>query len=371
MKKLVIVVIMLMALLAGMATALFYSPGMLDELIADNHPASSTQQPSEETGWNLLRYWSDNINLPGKLSGPSSDVKELALAITAGCEDDYNKMVAIYDWVTENIAYDLEKARDISAYGSGADYVLEKGRGVCHDYAQLTRELLLSVDIEATYEKGEVINSSGETELHAWNQAYIDNRWYALDTTWGAGFIFEENALFIQKPRRLYLTTVEELGRLHHNPDYKQEQEQEYMRLKALDQTAVELPEYEKEIIQIFNSYRFEKELPLLAEELRLNDLARTYAGIFAEMIAEGSEFTLEDLSEELSARATGLNIKSAAMHVMVKWFAHPEINGQVYDKIITEHADELNQFKWEGLTSGAVGKGDLIVFVFILTDYH
>ncbi len=371
MKKLIIVVMMLLALFAGMATALFYSPGMRDVLITDTHPASSAQQPSEETGWNLLRYWSDNINLPGKLSGPSSNVKELALTITACCDDDYNKMVAIYDWVTENIAYDLEKARDISAYGSGADYVLEKRRGVCHDYAQLTKELLLSVDIEATYEKGEVINSSGETELHAWNQAYIDNRWYALDTTWGAGFIFAENALFVQKPRRLYLTTIEELGRLHHNPDYKQKQEQEYMRLKALDQPVVEMPEYEKEIIQVFNSYRFEKELPLLTEELRLNELARTYAGIFTEMIAEDNEFTLEDLSEELSTRAAGLNIKSAAMHVMVKWFTHPEINGQVYDKIIVEHSNELDQVKWEGLSVGAVGKGDLIVFIFILIDYH
>jgi hypothetical protein len=55
----------------------------------------------------------------------------------------------------------------------------------------------------------------------------------------------------------------------------------------------------------------------------------------------------------------------------MVKWFTHPGINDQVYDKIIAEHSNELDQAKWEGLSLGAVGKGDLIVFIFILIDYH
>lgn len=371
MKKLIIAIILLIAMLAGMAAALIITPGMLDTFFTDTYPASVNQQLPEERGWNLLKYWSDSITLPVKLSGPSSTVKELANAITTGIDDDYSKMVAIYDWVTENIAYDLEKAENIAAYGSGADYVLEKRRGICHDYALLTQELLLSVDIEATYEKGEVINAKGEEELHAWNLAYIDNRWYALDTTWGAGFIFEEKELFVQKPRRLYLTTQQELNRLHRNSDYKQEQEQEYMRLKALDQLTVEVPGYEKEIIHVLNSYRFERELPLLAEELRLNELARSYAALYAEKVAEGSDFTLEGLSEELSRRAAGLNIKSAAMHVMVKWFAHPAINDQVYEKIIAEHSGELDQAKWEGLSSGAAGKGDLLVFVFILTDYY
>lgn len=371
MRKLLIALMVMMALLAGIVTAFFFTPGMIGDLITNSYPASSTQRPDDDEGWNLFKYWPDNINLQLSPSGPSSSVQDLAEAITAGIDDDYAKMVAIYDWVTNNITYDLDKAKDISAYGSGADYLLETGSGVCHDYAQLTRELLLSVGIEATYETGEVINSSGETELHAWNQALIGGRWYALDTTWGAGFIFDEDAVFIQKPRRLYLTSPAELDLLHRDPDYKQEQEQEYMSLMAVNAPLLELPEYEKRINQFFNSYRFEKDLPLLSEEMRLNEMARNYARIIAEEVSGGDDFTLQHLSEDISGRAAELNIKSAAMHVMVKWFAHPAIIDQIFEKIIEEQAAELDQVKWEGLASGAVSKGDLLIFVFILIDYY
>jgi hypothetical protein len=126
-------------------------------------------------------------------------VAELARAIAAGCADDAARARAIYDWLTENIRYDVQEWAHIT--GGGEEYVhahdplsvLERGTTVCAGYAWLFNAMAESVGLNATFLIGDVRGYRGtaDDELvsafkHAWNAVLIDGRWRLLDATWGA-----------------------------------------------------------------------------------------------------------------------------------------------------------------------------------------
>ncbi len=299
-----------------------------------------------------------------------SEIVALAGKITAGIEDDYEKLVAVYDWVTGNIAYDTEKAKNVSAYGSGALYLLQTGKGVCHDYAELTKDLLEALGIEATYESGEVHISTDEMELHAWNKALVHGTWYALDTTWGAGYLIGDSAQFLQKPRSIYLTTPEELHMLHRYPLYKQKVEEEYMRVKSQEKPVIPLAGYEGDLIELYNRFRGSENLPLLVEETRLIDLTRGHAMRFAEAASEGKDYSLTRVKEDLELYARDLNIKEASLHSLVKWGYHPGESALFMEKITREQKLQLERSDWQAVSVGAVRKGEMVVFITIFISY-
>jgi len=318
-----------------------------------------------------------SANIPLSITGSAvpteqnSAVNDLALAITAGLDNDYDKMVAIYDWVTGNLAYDIDKADNIAAYGYGAEYILETGSGICHDYAEITRALLTAVGIEATYEKGDVFLDNGETELHAWNHVLIGDTWYALDTTWGAGYVLEDRSGFVQKPRRLFLTSPKELELLHNDPEYKQMREKEYLLEMSLNKPVIHLPEEERNLFVLSNDYRNRRGLSPLSDEKRLLDLARRHASALAETICAGDDYSLTGLSNELTWQAADMNIRSAAIFAYSKWLFHPGITENYLETAISDHSEPLTEERWKAVTISAARKGDLVAIIFIFVNYH
>lgn len=325
----------------------------------------------------IYQDYFDNAAVPLFISGgdiPLEDnkaVRDLALSITSGLESDYDRMVAIYDWVTGNIVYDLEKAGNITAYGSGSLYLLETGAGICHDYAELTRELLTEIGIEATYEKGEVFLDAGKSELHAWNHVVINGSIYALDTTWGSGFVVEDRSVFVQKPRRLYLTSPQELALLHSDPEYKQQREKEYLLGSSLHEPVLYLPEEEKELFLLSNDYRHNQGLIALSNEVRLLDLARRHASALAETICAGDEFSFQGMRDELTMQAAGMNISVAAMNAYTRLLYHPGIAADYLNIAVSDHLEIITNQQWEAVTIGAVRKGELVAIIFIFVDYR
>ncbi len=330
---------------------------------------------SEEEG--IINFGSLSLRRPGAVvknnyTPPVDEsVAKLSARLTAGLDNDYDKLSVIYDWVTDNITYDLDKAANLSAYDSGAAYALANSSGVCHDYALLTKELLQAVGIEATYERGEVAVREGEYELHAWNEVVADGIVYAVDTTWGAGFIIEDKSAYIQKPRSIYLTTPEELERLHSDPAYKQDREEEYLlKITALEPTT-HLPELEASLLKKFNNYRKGINLEPLAKDSRLAGLALEHAEISAEAICMGENVDFNKLSDELNELAPAINARSAGMHILVKWL-YPLISVEdTLAEIVAEQAVPLGDNRWQAVSMGIVQKGDLLIFVSIFLEYH
>lgn len=94
---------------------------------------------------------------------------------------DYQKELAIHDYIVKNTKYDVDTYSGIkkdedshTAYG-----VIVKHKAVCDGYALATKILLNKVGI-----KCDNIYGSAGGGLHAWNQVFIDGQWYQLDTTW-------------------------------------------------------------------------------------------------------------------------------------------------------------------------------------------
>jgi hypothetical protein len=301
----------------------------------------------------------------------ASGLKSLARQITAGASTDYEKLCAIYDWVTHNIAYDVEKAGNMEAYGSGAEYLLEKRKGVCHDYADLTRALLKAVGIKATYEKGEVYPAPGKTERHAWNHACIGESWYGLDTTWGAGFVDEEKGIFVQRPSRLYLTTPEELARLHSDPVYKESREMEWQRAEAAAAEPAYLQEYEIRLLELFNEARAATALTPFTAEARLLTAVRQSAAAAAEQACRNEEYSLESLKAEIEQRAPELRLAKAGMNLFAFWDYPIPAAEELYRLITTEGETYLNDPGFESLTVAVVSRGNLIVVAVVYLSYY
>jgi len=58
---------------------------------------------------------------------------------------------------------------------------LRRREGACRQYSMLTTAMLRAVDIDAKHITGILPNG----DRHVWNEAKINGRNYALDTTWG------------------------------------------------------------------------------------------------------------------------------------------------------------------------------------------
>jgi len=109
---------------------------------------------------------------------------EKAEEITKGIKDDREKAKAIYEFVSKNVEYDVEKFEDdIFHPDDSALTTLDLGSGICQDYTFLTTALLRSIDIESRYVAG---YAGGR---HAWVEANIDGEWIEMDPTWGAGYV--------------------------------------------------------------------------------------------------------------------------------------------------------------------------------------
>ncbi len=130
----------------------------------------------------------------------------LARSITNGIEKDYDKALAIHDWVCNNVFYDTDSINGLS---NNAPYiatdVLESRRAVCLGYSKLYAALCRSVGIPCNIVTGYALGvGSGETTWnetnqstsdanHAWNEVYLDNRWVIVDTTWDSKNKIENN----------------------------------------------------------------------------------------------------------------------------------------------------------------------------------
>ncbi len=129
-----------------------------------------------------------------------NEIAATAVSITIGCETDYEKIVAVHDYIAENTYYDSIAAR-ANTISVQADpwFVYTTHRGVCTGIARLMRAMLVSLDIPTVCVLGFAesgVNWDSNTEYirnHEWNWVYYEeqNRWMIIDTTWDCGNKFD------------------------------------------------------------------------------------------------------------------------------------------------------------------------------------
>ncbi len=107
--------------------------------------------------------------------------------------DDFEKVHAIYDWLSNNVVYDHELADE--ATGSGAiDNITITGNnsfyaeGVFDDGVAVCNGIAIAFDIMCRIEGIEcykIVGKSGKVG-HAWNKLKIGDYWYICDATWAS-----------------------------------------------------------------------------------------------------------------------------------------------------------------------------------------
>ncbi|WP_428910646.1 transglutaminase-like domain-containing protein [Niallia sp. Krafla_26] len=141
-------------------------------------------------------------------------IVELANQMTGWKANDREKAKAIYDYVAQNVKYDVQKYKnDEFRWDDSALKTLELKSGVCQDYAFLVIALLRASDIEARFIEGRA-GGGAFPGRHAWVEAKVDGNWLTMDPTWGSGYL--QNDQFVAKFTDKYFDPdMEEFTKTH------------------------------------------------------------------------------------------------------------------------------------------------------------
>ena len=134
--------------------------------------------------------------------------------------NDIEKAYLVYYWVAHNIDYDFESFSKNKHTDTSPDSVLKNGHSVCGGYSTLFHDLVTYLGIECVnidcfakgfgFQIGEAIPNKTN---HQHNAIKLNNQWYLVDSTWGAGAIVDKkynkdfnNFNFCCNPKEFVLT---------------------------------------------------------------------------------------------------------------------------------------------------------------------
>ena len=119
--------------------------------------------------------------------------------LSLGGKTTYQKVQAIYNWITANVKYDYSHLNDPAyrlQYTAYAAAVQKKA--VCQGYANLFYRLANDAGIDCRIITGKAYNRDGAAD-HAWNIVRMaDGKYYCLDATWDAGSSPAEYQYFLK-----------------------------------------------------------------------------------------------------------------------------------------------------------------------------
>ncbi len=164
---------------------------------------------------------------------------ELAKQLTSFCNNDLEKVRAIFKWIADNISYQTKQPdnrKGISFINEDddnnsplkpldervAETVLQKGFALCNGYTRLFKTLCSYAGIRSEIITGYARVSKSYKRFgnnHTWNAVMIDNKWQLLDVTWASGFISWTGDKFIRSFNEEYFLAPPALFILEHYPD--------------------------------------------------------------------------------------------------------------------------------------------------------
>ena len=139
---------------------------------------------------------SDALRRTASIQSDSTGIASIAAQLTEGLTEDYDKVLALHDWICSYMYYDIDSlsAEDTPPYY--ATEIVKSRRAVCLGFATLMAALCRSIDIPCNVVSGYALGVSdganewnestaaSQEQNHAWNEVYMDGRWVIIDTTW-------------------------------------------------------------------------------------------------------------------------------------------------------------------------------------------
>lgn len=145
-----------------------YSLQVLENVSGDSYMISldATIDVALESEFDPFLYPNQYVNF-----SPESAVVEKSKELATDTWTDLEVVENIYNYVTQNISYDTDKAESVSyGYLPSVDETLASGTGICFDYAALMSALLRLQKIPTKLQVG----YSGDA-YHAWISTYVDD----------------------------------------------------------------------------------------------------------------------------------------------------------------------------------------------------
>lgn len=154
-----------------------------------------------------------------------SQVKAISDRVCSGLSNDYDKLRALAEWVSENIYYDYEARNNgVSEKTLTLEYVISEHRSVCGGFANLFSALCAAQGILCYNVSGTVVTGGicyeepyDKESLHEWNVAVIDGRQIIVDTVWNTSNRYTaEDGYKKGKRHTQYFDMTEELFAFDH-----------------------------------------------------------------------------------------------------------------------------------------------------------
>ena len=119
--------------------------------------------------------------------------------LSLGGKTTYQKVQAIYNWITANVKYDYSHMNDPTYWPQYTAYAAAvQKKAVCQGYANLFYRLANDAGIDCRIITGKAYNDDGTAD-HAWNIVRMeDEKYYCLDATWDAGLKPEKYEYFLK-----------------------------------------------------------------------------------------------------------------------------------------------------------------------------
>lgn len=139
------------------------------------------------------------------LAMESPVVQKKALELTGSLTDPSAKNRAIFDFVTQQINYDLPALKSGKLPVKTPAQTIQTRLGVCQDYANLYHALAAAAGLEVKTIQGHtnpllVQPMNDKKPSHSWNLVKLNGRWYGVDTTWGSGYSTESAHVQLYDP---------------------------------------------------------------------------------------------------------------------------------------------------------------------------
>ena len=119
--------------------------------------------------------------------------------LSLGGKTTYQKVQAIYNWITANVKYDYSHMNDPTYWPQYTAYAAAvQKKAVCQGYANLFYRLANDAGVDCRIITGKAYNDDGTAD-HAWNIVRMeDEKYYCLDATWDAGLKPEKYEYFLK-----------------------------------------------------------------------------------------------------------------------------------------------------------------------------
>lgn len=158
------------------------------------------------------------LNTPTSQEG---NIATLTAYLIKPTKNETEKARVIFRWITNNITYDIKSFLTGAHTDQSEQTVLTRRTAVCQGFSNLFLAMAKSAGLSAIFVGG-VARDYFKTDIdHAWNAIKINGKWQLLDSTFGSGYI-DENNTYVASFDDFYFLTPPEQFIYAHFPDDSQ-----------------------------------------------------------------------------------------------------------------------------------------------------